>query len=116
MPLLSSSSEEAPNITCRTGVPLHESKENTVKESKIEQAVKKYARENGWLVFKFTSPGRRGVPDKIFLKEKNAVFPEFKSPGKKPGPLQEKTLEKIRKQGFNAPVIDKIEAGKKIFT
>jgi len=87
-----------------------------VKESKIEKIVTKNAEENGWLVFKFTSPGRRGVPDKIFLKEKNAVFPEFKSPGKKPGPLQEKTLEKIRKQGFHAPVVDNIEEGQRIFT
>jgi len=87
-----------------------------MKESEIEKKVKQHAKLNGWLVFKFTSPGRRGVPDNIFLKNKTDIFPEFKFFGKKPNKLQEHLFKKIRKQGFHVPIIDSTEQGKKLFT
>ena len=87
-----------------------------MRESEIERKVKKHARLNGCLVFKFTSPGRRGVPDNIFLKNKHVVFPEFKILGAKPNKLQEHIFKKIREQGFHVPIIDSTEQGKKLFT
>ena len=87
-----------------------------MRESEIERKVKKHARLNGWLVFKFTSPGRRGVPDNIFLKNKRVVFPEFKAIDSKPNKLQEHTFKKIREQRFHVPIIDSTEQGKKLFT
>jgi len=86
-----------------------------MRESEIERKVKQHAKLNGWLVFKFTSPGRRGVPDNIFLKNKRAVFPEFKVPGARPNKLQEHIFKKIRDQGFYVPIIDSTERGKKLF-
>jgi len=88
-----------------------------MRESKIEKAVKKHAEENGWLVFKFTSPNRKGVPDNVFgKKNRRQVYPEFKATGKTPTKLQARTFAKMRKHGFYVPVIDSIEKGKKIFT
>ncbi len=39
-----------------------------------------YAESIGWTVWKFSSPGRTGVPDRLFLKDGAHVFVEFKDP------------------------------------
>ena len=69
-------------------------------EKSLEQKVVKYAKAMGCLCYKFTSPGNRGVPDRIIIGPTGKVlFLELKAPGKKPTPLQLHTLETLRKQG-----------------
>lgn len=80
-------------------------------EKHIEKKVKDYARKSGWLVYKFTSPGHRSVPDDIFMKDGDMFFIEFKAPGKKPTPKQADEAEKIRNNGFNVYIIDNIGEG-----
>jgi hypothetical protein len=82
-----------------------------MRESKIESAVCKYASDKGWLTFKFTSPGGKGVPDRIFMNRGLVFFVEFKAPGKKPSPLQENVLNKIRSCKIPVYVIDSIQQG-----
>lgn len=82
-------------------------------ESKIEKDVCNYAKAKGWLVYKFSSPAQRGVPDRILFKSGVIFFIEFKAPGKKPTKYQQKTIEKFRKQKIDVFVIDNIEDGKK---
>lgn len=83
-----------------------------MRESRIEKKVCDYAKANGWLVFKFT--GRKGVPDRIFIKDGKIFFVEFKAPGELPTELQKRIHDKIRAQGVTVFVIDNIEEGYKI--
>lgn len=84
-------------------------------EKEIERKSVKVARAAGWLVFKFSSPNHRGVPDDIFMKSGHGVrFIEFKRPGGKLTRLQEITLESIREQGIPAEVAHSVEDTKRI--
>lgn len=83
-------------------------------ERDIERAVCKYAEGCGMLQYKFTSPARAAVPDRMFITPYGGVFfIEFKAPGKKATPQQER--EHARLQAHKVPVfvIDDVEAGKK---
>ena len=53
-----------------------------MRESKIEKEVSRYAKDKGWLTYKFKSPGQRGVPDKIFMRNGIMFLIEFKATGK----------------------------------
>ena len=82
-------------------------------ESKIENVVCKYAKSKGWLVYKFVSPGNRGVPDRVMLRNGVIIFVEFKAAGKQPNKLQHNVINRIRKAGFKVYIVDSIDIGKK---
>jgi len=83
-----------------------------LKESTIERKVCDYAANNGWLVYKFVSPGQKFVPDRIFLGDGGRTFfIEFKAPGKKPNGGQLLMHEKMRARGHTVYVIDNIGKG-----
>lgn len=64
------------------------------RESSVEKDICDYARELGFLTYKFVSPGKRGVPDRMFISPTGLVcFVEVKRPGASPEPLQ---LREIR--------------------
>ncbi len=86
-----------------------------MRESKIEKEVIKYAETLGWLVYKFTSPGLRGVPDRLFLKNGTAIFIEFKATNKHPSRIQVKRMQEIMKAGFRVHYINTIEKGIALF-
>lgn len=83
-------------------------------EKDIEKKVVDYAKKLGCLVYKFTSPARRSVPDRLFIPPKGYAmfFIEFKRKGCKPTPAQEVEIAKIRAQGKYVGVIDNVDAGK----
>lgn len=83
-------------------------------ESIVERRVCEYAKSKGWLVFKFTSPGHIGVPDRMFIRDGKVFFIEFKQKGKKPTLLQQRCMDKIAAEGITALVADSVEAGKVI--
>jgi hypothetical protein len=85
-------------------------------ESVIEKAVCEYAKRLGCLVYKFTSPARRSVPDRLFVMPygKGVFFIEFKRKGGKPTAAQEVEINKILAQGTRAFVACSIAEGKKI--
>jgi hypothetical protein len=85
-------------------------------EKVIEAKVCDYAKKLGCLVYKFTSPARRSVPDRLFIKPdgKGVFFIEFKRKGQKPTPAQEVEIAKIRKQGTTVHVVDDIGVGKTV--
>tara|TARA_R100000541_G_scaffold20106_1_gene29958 strand:- start:174 stop:440 length:267 start_codon:yes stop_codon:yes gene_type:complete len=85
-------------------------------ESKIEKACSKWAESAGWQVFKFVSPGQRGVPDKVFLKSGKTVFVEFKQPGGKLSTLQKVQIEKLKANDFKVFIIDSLEGFKIAFS
>lgn len=81
-------------------------------EKKIESAVRQYALTLGFLVYKFTSPARAAVPDRLFIYQGKHFFIEFKATGKKPTPAQEREHAKLRAGGATVFVVDDIDKGK----
>lgn len=83
-------------------------------EKVIEEKVCIYAKEQGWLVYKFTSPSRMAVPDRLFIRNGQVFFCEFKRKGEVPTPAQEREHIRLRQQKIHVWVIDNIEEGKKM--
>jgi len=84
-------------------------------EKQIEAAVCKYAREKGIEAYKFSSPARVGVPDRMFMAPfMRLFFIEFKREGGKPTPVQEREALKISACGFSVYLVDSVEQGKEI--
>lgn len=83
-----------------------------VKESTIEKAVCDYAKGKGFLAYKFTSPQRRSVPDRLFIGPHGTVFfIEFKAPGKEPTDAQFREIDKLRENRAVVFVADTVEKG-----
>lgn len=84
-------------------------------EKDIEAAVCKYAKEKGFEVYKFSSPNRVGVPDRMFIGAyQRAFWIEFKREGGTPTPVQEREAGKISSKGFAVYLCDNIAEGKSI--
>ena len=82
-------------------------------EKDIESKVCEYARSKGVLAYKFTSPARAAVPDRLFIAPDGRVwFCEFKRGGQKPTSAQEREHDKLRAQKVNVFVIDNVIEGK----
>jgi hypothetical protein len=75
-------------------------------ESQIERAACLYAKSVGMLAYKFTSPGRAGVPDRLFLTPTGGVFfVEFKCATGRVSALQKNEHRIIRKHGHEVHVV-----------
>lgn len=85
-------------------------------ESKIEAQCVKWAKDNGWLSYKFVSPSNRGVPDRMFLRDGKTVFVEFKQPSKKPSTLQARQIVLLKSYDFKVFVITSLEGFKIAFS
>lgn len=83
-------------------------------EKDIEKKVCDHAKALGILVYKFTSPSRRSVPDRLFILPdgKGVFFIEFKRKGGQPTEAQKVEIEKIRKQGISVYVVDSVDKGR----
>lgn len=84
-------------------------------EKDIEAKCVIHAKKLGILVYKFTSPSRRSVPDRMFVLVGGRVFwVEFKRKGQKPTPAQLVEIQKIEKQGATVYVVDDVTRGQQI--
>lgn len=82
-------------------------------EKQIETAVCQYAKDKGLLVYKFTSPNRAAVPDRLMvLPSGHIFFVEFKREGKKPTPAQAREHAKLSGHNVKVFIVDHIEHGK----
>ena len=81
-------------------------------EKQIEEKVNTYAKEQGFLVYKFTSPQRAAVCDRIWICNGQVRFVEFKREGMKPTPAQQREHDRLRCGGVMVYVIDNVDAGK----
>jgi hypothetical protein len=82
-------------------------------EKQIEAKVCDYAKSKGVLAYKFTSPARSAVPDRLFIAPDGRVwFCEFKRAGQKPTEAQAREHTRLRAQKVNVFVIDDVGAGK----
>jgi hypothetical protein len=81
-------------------------------EKDIESKVCAYARERGLLAYKFTSPARAAVPDRLFIVPGGVMFfCEFKRQGQKPTPAQEREHKRLREYDVPVFVVDNVDAG-----
>lgn len=70
------------------------------RESQIERQLVDAVEVAGGLAYKFVSPGRRNVPDRIvLLPDRAPQFIELKRPGAKPTAAQEREHQRIRQAG-----------------
>ncbi|MBK5145872.1 VRR-NUC domain-containing protein [Budviciaceae bacterium BWR-B9] len=77
------------------------------RESTIENHLVKQVKAAGGIAYKFISPGRRSVPDRIvILPGGRVVFVECKAPGQKPRPEQEREHKRLRSLGVRVVVLD----------
>lgn len=80
-------------------------------ESAIERAFVARVKSLGGMAEKFTSPGRRSVPDRIVtLPGGVIIFVELKRPGGKPTVAQLRDHERRLALGCDVRVIDSLEA------
>lgn len=80
-------------------------------ERDIENAFVRRVKTLGGMAEKFTSPGRRSVPDRLVtLPGGRIVFVELKAPGKKPTDNQLRDHERRKALGCDVRVIDSLEA------
>lgn len=75
-------------------------------EKDIETYLKKQITKIGGLCYKFTSPGTRGVPDRIVIYKGETFFIEMKRPGGKLRKDQQKIAKQIEQQGVKVFVLD----------
>lgn len=81
-------------------------------EKEIERRVTKYAKEKGFLGYKFTSPNHASVPDHLYIHPQGlCFFIEFKRKGCVPTPAQEREIERIRKHLCLVFVVDEVDKG-----
>lgn len=84
-------------------------------ENQIETKVCNYAKQKGWTVRKYVTPGHNGALDRIFRKKHGLVFwIEFKSKTGVLSKLQELELSNLRADGFRAYVVSSVEEGMRI--
>lgn len=84
-------------------------------EKQIEKHVCDYARSQGFLAYKFTSPARAAVPDRLMVTPHGHVFfIEFKKEGAKITPAQEREHQLLRSKGIVVYVVDNVAYGKKL--
>ena len=80
-----------------------------MRESQLEQKLVHHITKLGGIAYKFSSPNRRSVPDRLCVMPNGRVFfVELKAPGKAPTPLQRHEHELLRALGHTVLVIDNI--------
>ncbi|HCR1107391.1 TPA: VRR-NUC domain-containing protein [Klebsiella aerogenes] len=78
-----------------------------IREVAVEKPLVKAVERRGGLCLKFTSPGRRAVPDRLVLLPGGVVFfVECKAPGQKPTAAQLREHARLRGLGFRVEVHD----------
>ena len=78
-----------------------------MREKDIEGKCRFLAIAAGGILWKWVSPGRAGVPDRILILPGGRVaFVEFKAPGKHPTAQQEACHRQLRDLGVTVAVID----------
>ena len=80
-----------------------------MRESQLEQKLVSHITKLGGIAYKFSSPNRRSVPDRLcVMPNGRAFFVELKAEGKAPTPLQQHEHETLRAFGHTVLVIDNV--------
>lgn len=77
------------------------------REKAIENELRKEVIKLGGIAYKFVSPARPGVPDRLCcFPGGRAIFVECKQPGQKPDPRQRRRIKEVRDLGFEVFIVD----------
>lgn len=72
--------------------------------------MRNYALRLGLLTYKFSSPGHKGVPDRMFINSNGvAAFLELKAPGRRPTRLQMREINRLKVRGVLVGWSDNID-------
>ncbi|MET4894008.1 VRR-NUC domain-containing protein [Morganella morganii] len=78
-----------------------------VREDVIERHLISEVKKAGGIAYKFVSPGRRAVPDRlVLLPGGKVIFVECKAPGEKPRPDQLREHARLFALGHQVIVLD----------
>lgn len=80
-----------------------------MKESTIQEQIKRELVKKGWIVTKLIQTTTNGIPDLLAMKNGTAIFIEVKRPGQKPTELQKYRHKELRENGFIVLVITSVE-------
>ena len=81
-----------------------------MRESKIEKALREAVESKEGIAYKFVSPGRVGVPDRLVVFPGGRIyFVELKTKEGKLSSMQEREIDRLRRMGHSVAVIDTIE-------
>lgn len=75
-------------------------------ESKLEREYAAYAKSLGGVAYKFVSPSRRNVPDRLTVIQGYLFFIEFKKPGEPLRGGQIREIARLREMGAVVYVVD----------
>lgn len=75
-------------------------------EGAVERHFIRTAERNGFQYFKFTSPSKAGVPDRLIIGRGATIFVELKAPNETPRPLQREQFKRMRRGGAQVYVLD----------
>ncbi|WP_291968672.1 VRR-NUC domain-containing protein [Candidatus Symbiopectobacterium sp.] len=79
-----------------------------IRESTIEKHLVAEVKKAGGIAYKFVSPGRRGVPDRlVLLPDGKVLFVECKAPGQKARTAQQREHNQLRVLGFTVVVLNR---------
>lgn len=91
-------------------------KPRKVREADVEDDHRLVVKSDGGISYKFTSPARRSVPDRLDLYpipphhreivSRYVQFTELKKPGEQPTPAQQREHDYLRSLGFFVQVVD----------
>lgn len=84
------------------------------RESSLEASLVAHAKRRGIYTRKFSSPGNRSVPDRLFIKNVAVLFIEVKAAGEKPTDAQRDEIDQINRAGGLATWVDNIADGKEL--
>lgn len=79
-------------------------------EGKIEGYLRRRSESMGYLCWKFTSPSKNGVPDRMLLGHGQTFFVETKAPGEQAHAQQLRVHDEMRDHGATVFVGDTEEA------
>lgn len=78
-----------------------------MRESDVEAHLVKRVKERGGIPYKFTSPGRRSITDRLCAMPMGCVvFVEVKRPGEEPRSDQAREHQRLRELGMRVLVVD----------
>ncbi len=82
-------------------------------EKEIEEAVGRYAKSKGCLYYKFTSPSRRSVPDRLIIAPNGRIgFLELKRKDEEPTEAQRREMLRLKGNRCTVTWTDSVEGGK----
>ncbi len=80
-----------------------------MREAQLEAACRQWSKERGWLCYKLVSPGKRGFPDRMFVRAGRIVFVEFKTSKGRLSVHQARRVDELVEAGAEVHVIDSFD-------